>query len=725
MPTGVALTTYRDNSTEIYNPRAQRSWLEVVEFDYPMLWTNSARSFGGLGPISNNFLIVRTSHQLQYLSAKNANIKFGAQYGNIAGFSLSEMLTGTNSLLYQLLTNALGQAESDAINGANEAMQDFLSANLGTVLDPVFKSTMDPTLVSFYRYFSNEYHSVIATNVTTNRQVLLMALATNYINTYFWGGGGGVITNINSILVTAGQSATNGIGILKQITDGLDKTHQGLTNVIPFLAEDTNGERQVVKTICDAYVGKKVPEIATTLGDKLVGFIKKYDAEFDQIYIALTNIDGTVVTLRAEVTNTTGMLREITNKLATATNDIGLAVSNGMWLVTNSLAQAEVSYEDPFTLYTEAEFVDMIHRAIVDDFLSKQVAAEITGIFKERLYDLDSEMRESIDNAFGQVNAILRDFIGEELAELDKEIAGMLDDVNEVIGAGSIDGYAHINGDTLTEARMDIKAQLKVPDPMELQAYIQIRELNSDTGAGCYGASSSATEVKFGAIDVPILWISTGMTASAGMKFAFDTSSGVKLIGVAGSFELEGGPKFESFECTYLGASIGFGKSENYLSAAAGLKFDSYAAFGGLFFGRTCTIDPIKMWDPFVAEILGDGQFTGAYGYAECSFPLNQVIGVPSSCMFDITATVGLGVGYFTEGPTYLGKMKLGASGKVLCIAEGSATITMAGVKKGDDFTFKGQGIIEGKAGKCPFCLEGKLTVDVKYDKSNGWDVDF
>lgn len=724
-PVASALTTYHDGSTEIYNPRAQRSWLEVVEFDYPLLWTNSLRAFGGLVPVSNNFLIVRTSHQLQGLSASQADIKFGLQYGNIPGLNLSEMLTGTNSLLYQLLTNALGQAETDAINAANGAMEEFLSANLGTLMDPVFKQTIDPTLGSFYRYFSNEYHSVIATNLTTNRQVLLMALATNYINTYFWGAGGGTPTNIYSLILSAGEAATNGIGMLQKLTTNLNLTHQGLTNIIPFLEKNTNGERQVVKTLCDLYVGKKVPEIATTVGDKLTGFIKKHDAEFEQLHVTLTNIDAAVVEMRKQVTNTTGLFVEFTNKLASATNDIGLAVSNGMWLVTNSLAQADASFEDPFQLYTEAEFVNAIHRGIVDEFLAKQVAAELTGILKERLYDLDAEMRETIDSMFGQVNAVLRELIGEQLAELDKEIAGMLDDVNGVIGAGSIDGYAHINGDTLTEARLDLKAQLKVPDAMELKAYIQIRELNSDTGAGCYGASSSATEVKFGAIDVPILWISTGMTASAGMKFAFDTSAGVKLVGVGGSFELKGGPKFESFECTYLGAAIGFGKAENYLSAAAGVKFESYAAFGGLFFGRTCTIDPIKMWDPFVAEILGDGQFTGAYGYGECSFPLNQVIGVPSSCMFDITATIGLGVGYFVEGPTYLGKMKLGASGQVLCIAEGSAEITMAGVKKGDDFSFKGQGIIEGEAGKCPVCLKGKLTVDLKYDKANGWDVDF
>ena len=69
----------------------------------------------------------------------------------------------------------------------------------------------------------------------------------------------------------------------------------------------------------------------------------------------------------------------------------------------------------------------------------------------------------------------------------------------------------------------------------------------------------------------------------------------------------QGSIKFETMKVTALGASAMFSipngdKAENYFAAVVGLDLDSYELAGGVFFGRSCDLDPLLMIDPLVTS---------------------------------------------------------------------------------------------------------------------------
>ena len=105
-------------------------------------------------------------------------------------------------------------------------------------------------------------------------------------------------------------------------------------------------------------------------------------------------------------------------------------------------------------------------------------------------------------------------------------------------------------------------------------------------------------------------------------------------------------------------------------------------------------------------------QFSGGYLYFEVWAPLYDF-----SCVFRLKAGIGLGLGYFVEGPTYVGKLKLGAEGEALCVVTIRGEAVLIGVKRGDEFTFRGKGTLSGKIAFFKF----KETVNFKFAESEGW----
>ena len=295
------------------------------------------------------------------------------------------------------------------------------------------------------------------------------------------------------------------------------------------------------------------------------------------------------------------------------------------------------------------------------------------------------------------------------------------------MGHGEINGYAHIKGDSLNLLRLDGHFQWKVPDTMEFKAFLQIKELTSDGSASCSVPGGKATEVTVGATDVAVKWISPDLRASISGKFSFVTSPGFSPLGMGGGFELTGPLTFASFTITELGATMAFGRTENYLGAKARVKFNQYEFAGGVFFGRTCTLDPLILVDKDVADVLPAPVLTGAYVFAEGWFPINEALGIPSSCFFNVRVGIGAGAFFFLAGdkdvPTFGGKMLLGVSGEVLCLVSVKGEVVLVGIKSGDDLVFKGRGDLSGSIGACPFCVSFSKSLGMRYQ--HGWSIDF
>ncbi|MGF1451871.1 MAG: hypothetical protein ACFB21_07350 [Opitutales bacterium] len=482
------------------------------------------------------------------------------------------------------------------------------------------------------------------------------------------------------------------------------------------------------------------------LNQQLNALLEESKPTIAQVVAALERVDEAIAQVRGTLAQGKSMQMEIQAINNRAEMEINGVTAEAAAFVTARLERIRVSahiaadealdqFPDPFPVEQVNALQAQLRREITDLIFETSMIAEIQTAIKQRIYDLNSRFRSVVDSVFGQVNSLIREVISYALADIDEEINGLLGSLSDVVGSGEIDGYAHIQGDALRKLRMDGKFQWSVPKEMKLAAYLEINQFDSDGSAGCdYGRGATVTEAEIGALDIPLEWISPGMRADVGTKFSFatvqeaDPDTGMtrdvtRPQGLAGSIEMTGGTlNFETFEIFEFGAAMAFGAQENYLSATAGIRFSSYEASGGLFFGRTCTLDPIALWDPEVAEVLGDPPFTGAYVYAEAWIPVSEAaLGIPASCMFRISAGVGAGVFYFLEGPTYGGKILAGVSGEALCLVSIKGEVFLIGVKSGDQFRFSGEGSISGKAGACPFCLKFRKSVGITYIDS--WNV--
>jgi hypothetical protein len=296
----------------------------------------------------------------------------------------------------------------------------------------------------------------------------------------------------------------------------------------------------------------------------------------------------------------------------------------------------------------------------------------------------------------------------------------MLGDAGASMATANIDGYAKVRNDSLTELRLDLKVSMSVPDEMKAHVFLVIRELSSENSPSeCLPKTGKATEVTMGAKDISVEWLFPDTTVSIQAKFLINgDAEGFPLLGMGGGFDLTGEITFgEQVIIKQLGASVMFSAFEAYISAAAQIEVSGFSGGGGIFLGRACSIDPF-FWDPTVASVIGDPPFTGMYGYGEFWIPIPTLIGIPSTCLFNLSAGVGAGAGFFVEGPTVFGKMFLGVSGDVLCIVSITGEISLVGVARPSGLSLAGEGRFSAELGWCPICL--KLDKMIRLTRTQG-----
>jgi hypothetical protein len=714
---GGSVPNYRNNPAgPQYHPRAQQTWLGVVHFDYPLQWSTSTRSFTSWKPETNKFLVVEISHQVNYLSAQNAELTFGAEYSGVPKLNLANLAFNALSETVGVeaaITNTIGKVAHEVIEAGFDRLTKLLDAELQKFFDPIFAEVLDPSINGLFNILSNAYPSSVAPGWFTSADVQL------HVQTY----SGNLETQLKDVI----GLNTNVAGVLKQVSDSLTDADKALGEVQKFLAkDDVSGNRTISRQLIQNLVGSMAADFIGSFTDPLLNdLLKSVDPTLTQVEKTLTELRGAMAEARSKLDGNFSLELKTEIAAPSAVTELVNAAEAVRTEITNALAQLDTSFA-PFHEMTAAQFKTLVRHKIEDRFFATAVSASIQRVFKERLYDLDASIREAVDSEFQQFNGIIRDIIAKSLAEVDKTVNGFLGPIGQAMGHGQINGYAHIKGDSLNLLRVDGQFQWKVPDTMEFKAYLQIKELQSDGKSSCSVPGGKATEVTVGAQDVAVKWISPDLKANISGKFSFETPS-FEVLGMGGAFELTGPLTFASFQITELGATMAFGASENYLGAKARLKFNQYELAGAVFFGRTCTLEPLIMVDKDVADVLPPPVLTGAYVYAEGWFPLNEALGIPSSCFFNVRVGIGAGAFFFLAGPdeipTFGGKMLLGVSGEVLCLISLKGDVVLIGLKSGDELVFKGRGDLSAQIGFCPFCLNFSKSIGMKYQ--HGWSVDF
>ncbi|MDF7798487.1 hypothetical protein P4C99_03385 [Pontiellaceae bacterium B1224] len=722
-PSGVIIDDFRYPYTDQYRVRAQKTWLEIVEFDYPLDWSTSTKSFQSANPVENDIVILQLEHQADYLSADHAELSFGIQYDGLPQINIANMAfnaideqTGMASAVLNSVNSNLFQTIFSGLTRFDSLLADVPEK----LFEPILEQSVDPIVDQLYTQLNSAYAS---------------APNTDYYSGLIEGYVAGPIGSVQQQLEDLADTTGNAVNMLDEIDGHLEQamrvidafvdtveydplTGQQLAQPVSGLLNLQGTQFEFLGDLAAGIIGTLAADLANELAGELVPELNETLEELkpalDTAREYLTEIRSVIEEARTQLADGESFARELQNALDPA--QLQAAMDAAVSDLTQQFDDLQAA-GDLLEEYTAEEIKTMIRQSIEDQFYASLACCNIQQIIRSRLYDVQASVQTAIDGVFQQVNTAIKGVIGEYLTAIDEEINGMLGDLSDLVGAGQIDGYAHIKHDSLTELRLDGAFQWKVPEEMEFEAYMIIRQLNADGSSSCGLPGDNATEVILGTDDVGLSWVGSDLRAKINTKFAFATGP-FKPIGLAGAFEMtEGTVNFEAFKITELYAAAAFGARENYLSAALRCEMTSFEVEGGVFFGRTCSLDPFA-WDPDVQGILGDPPFTGVYVYGEGWMPI-----VDYGCLFRIKAGVGAGMFAFLEGPIG-GKVFLGAEGEALCVVGVRGEVTLVGLKNGDLMRMKGKGKISGKVGPCPFCVKFSASAEITYE-NGAWDADY
>jgi hypothetical protein len=722
-PAGVALNTYRTAAT--YYPVAHRSWMDPISFDYPLLWDNGTRSFRSPDNFDGevDLLVLKAKHRLEYLSADQASLRFGVAYSGLPEINLGNMLVNAiaeNTGAFSALEAAIGEGVGGALLAGSEAMAGLLNDSMDDYFGPVLETDLTPVI------------NTVVIDRLKNPDNSLKSTWESELNDLFTGGAW-LKDAVRKLGV--GETGTPP-PYLSAATEAIDHAIEGIEVFVGH--QGAPGDKQGLLdtdasgnyTLGAQLVFKLIDMVASEETKTLLGIQHGTDAEIalnqevtrylNQYAPSLGTIKARLEQIRAQLLQVKAQLGDagtLANFLKTQFNGPSVNAELDALIVvikadiTTHIRAQYAGNPDSFKSQTNREATAaFIVRRVRDRVATGAIAMALQNLLREQLQDLQAAIDQTVGSMFSNFNRIIRDLIAEVTGPLDDALDKMTGKFSDVVKVGSIDGSAKIRGDRLDQLRLDAKLELALDEPIKFAGFLEFNQL----AGGAYG---NAIEIEIGAIDVPIEMFDSTADFTIIGRVIFD-EGGPKAIG--GSIEMiRGSLAFESFKITTLGASLMFGIDDNFLAAKLGMEFESFRVAGGLFVGHSNSLAPLAMIDPMVADVLPITSITGVYAYGEVFMPI-----VNLGCFFKVSAGLGIGAFYFTEGPTYGGKIFAAVDGEALCCITVRGEVVLIGVKS-DIMRFKGNGKISGKIGPCPFCLKFNKSIGFTYDENSGFDADY
>jgi hypothetical protein len=790
LPPGSSVVNYQSPNDETpYVVRARQSLFGLVPLDYPLRWNPTARYFQSWPAEPTSLVVLTVRHQVNYLSAENVEISFGTQYEGLPKINLAsaaaEVVDGQLGAA-RALTQAAQSYVTDTLNRGIEDVGNLVNDTMESVLDDAIEAIDAEVITPLHQAVVMSYQQAVAADQTYGNWVHTTSggLKTEF-DRYLDGSVGVTANSVKGRLRQLSAASNDAASLIKRVNLAVDRgilaidsitgeirTYRRGSEVVVSLSlpsgfspdavingllreiEGPGGsvERQIVQSLVRSLIRDLAPpdlaaalnpaldDLSSDLNKELKTLLEQFDPTLDRITEVLLEARGYLVGVRARLAAGGNLLTSFQQIINNATAEIDAIVAGMRTLAYDFIERiARAATVQPSTAlrsvgslideFNKDEFVGLLRAELRDRLLASQFIRQIQYTLRQTLSEFDIALRSAVDSAFNEVNRMCRELIKSGLGPLDETIHGLVGNLGAYVGAGSVDGYAHIQGDTLRRLRLDAMVQLKVPDEMKLQGYLEMLCYDSETtagGAGCLTPGQQVIEVKMGAIDVPLDWVSPDLRGDLDVWFAMQTAPDVRPRGLGGALVMTGGElDFQGFVVQGFAASVAAGADECYLAATARVLVSDYEASGGIFFGRACTPAPLRMVDPDAGSLLGNTSFTGAYVYGEAWIPISEaILGIPASCLFRISAGVGAGAFFFAEGPTYGGRMRLGASGEALCVVSIRGDVGMTGVMTGGSLKFSGRGNLSGKAGYCPFCVRFSSSAKVTY-QNGAWSVDF
>jgi hypothetical protein len=690
-PSMHSITSYRQgiDNTDQYCPRARQSWMGFAAFDHPLRWNSQRRVLEGRGSAEQNLFVFKAESDIPVITPKRTEIHFGASYPGLGRISLA-------NFAYNAIDDATGTANAWALAGVDDvrqSMEQGLDAVAGLLADDVEK-VIGPAL-----------DSVLADAALAWPPANLNLDLQAELDTKFDRGEIGA-TELLGLFIPA--SPDGAVAVLSELDGALALMQQFYQDFggDGGLLDNAGAAPQLISALLHSVLG--APQIGT---QEIQNLWQKAQPTLTNLKHGCTEMSAQIAAARAKLAVGQMIRQELAARMAPLEAQINDAIENARVAVSAELSLT-LTQGHGYNDRTAAEWRALLRRELIKA-LNEVTAMKrvVQQLARNHLSATESKARELVDAYFQALNQTLREAVAASLPQVDQRLNSYLGDR---IGAGQFDGYAHINGDSLRELRVNAALEFRVPDPMRLNGYLLIKDMQADGPKGCYGGANSAYLVELGAEDVALRYKQFDLRADLAAKFAFIDG---QPRGFGGRFETKGRMDFETFQINALIATtmVTASDGDNYVSGFADIKVQDAGMAGGVFLGRACSVEPIEMWDPFAADFLGGGRiFTGVYAYGEGRMPI-----VNYGCAFKIAAGVGLGAFFFKEGPEIGGRAHLEVKGEALCTVSVKGDVDLIGSVSGDrGLRMSGRGRIRGKVGWCPCCVKFRKTVSISY--SNG-----
>ncbi len=740
-PTAVSLNQYRHSPDENYRPRAQRNWIEVAGFDYPLDWNPLLREFRGFTPATVTLPVIDVDSDLKELSPGKVDFDFAQDLDlklprikllDLANDAVNEINAPLNTLSNAIASAVQGGLDASGITKGFRSLQTLLREDAGDFFRPVLETAL----------------TAPGSNVVDNLYTALAPLAGNktalLANTaaIVSAGSNGLQTAIQSLNGTTAD-ATKVVGQIAQTLHDVDDT-MGLFQRV--LQKDPDGKRHVVQIIIQKLVQDQGPAIGffTTLGDSVVNdLLADLDPTLTQLESELTDLRAQFQQVRAQI-GAVPLATDFNQSLELANHDL---VATSAFLqqaggaVSNLLGSVVGPAGDFFTA-DPARAREQIREQLILAFLGSPIPGKYQQTFRQFLYDKNFLLDQIMNVLFDQLNRTIRNGLEQQVG-IAGETDGVFDAMKGVgrlsgsLASAKIRGAPTFQGDSLRAIHLDSQIKLNLPDEMNFSAFMDIKELDSATAPlACIPAGGAAAEVTLGANDIPLDWAGVPSVDPSGKKLTLSvaarwTLAGGAVKGIGGSLGIRGQAGFKGCSMSEIQAALAIGEVENYFTAQAkatvvilGAPVDFRA---GMFAGHACSLDALKLIDPEVEQVLQQpGEFDGVYLEFGGGLSLSDILFGESSDALDVRADISTAL-FYQGGPRFGrigGRQSVNVDVKLLYVLEGSAGWTVFVVlDTANQLTVGGSAQVCGRIGVCPFCVEGCKEVKVTgVIKDNGID---
>lgn len=711
VPAATNLNAYRmagqDSADGPYLPRALQTWIGGTDFDLPLRWNASRHIFEGVEPVMQSLSVIKNAEcRVTFITPQDTEIKFGKEYTLIPRISLANM--GFDALadgmgVNAAVENAMGVVAGKLAEGVN-ALKRVSSEQAETFMGAALEQELGGA--AFTDLLNAMQNAGAGGNVQDVLDVVDAHLSTV--------GNGGAMT----------QKLFAAVGLKNDVTPTVltfcaGDVQKGL-EAIQGLVEDNGGvlNSQVTQSLLQGLVGAFAPEFGDAFsGQEFNGVFSDAQAALGQITDALSVVKARLQEIRSAMDGGE-FSQELKDRAAAARPDIAAAWDAARMRIRQRVEQA-MARGGGVRDFTDAEWRQIILRELMDAAVTTTGYTQgVQETMRQRVSMAESAWRQVLDDLFAQFNGMLVKIITRSMPGFDSSYT---DALAGLMATSSVDGYGHMRSDSLAELRVNANLKVTMAKDMSFGGYFLVRDMRVTGPAAGDAPAADYYLVESGTEESSLEWTGLGkdVAATIRIKLAFDGDG--DFIGFGGGVELNGKMKTEALSINKLAGSFMASTLEQYVSAAADIEMAGIGLMGGFFGGRTRSLEPLQMIDPFVADFLGQPSptFTGYFQYAEGRMPL-----VDFSCAFRVSAGLGVGFFAFLEGPTIGGRIHAEVKGEALCTLSVKGDVDMVGRVTPQGLSYRGRGRIRGKAGWCPCCVRFRKTVSFECINER-WSADY